>query len=159
MRKQLTHTAILLSLLCVFLPTGEARASSWLGMLSKLIIQGGFEGNGYREDGSLQWEISGRQLRKDGLELRLEGYRLVVYGQDQKETMTLESPRGLLYPAVREIRGDAPIIVNGKGISVSGIGYDLYLEQRVFQIRSNVMLKMTRENVKKSKLSIGKKSE
>ena len=146
----MTRIYAVLAIAVLLLPLG-AGASSWLGMLGKLSIQGGFEGSGIREDGKVQWEIAGRQLRKEGLELKLEGYRLLVRDREQGETLSLESPRGLLYPAVREIRGDAPIIIKGKGISISGIGYDVYLEQRVFQIRSNVMVKVSRGSLKKTK--------
>lgn len=77
----------------------------------------------------IAWRIQGDSALIQMPNYRLNGFRMNIEGQqDGVGSYHLESPSCIYNHDLQEVRGDGAVLLSGPaGFSISGIGYDFYL--------------------------------
>lgn len=101
----------------------------------------GFVSRGLDSAGRTEWELRGEKAQIRGQSTELSDYKIVFTGKDGDD-FTLSSPRCRYLHSAAEVKSDAPVFVEGRGVQISGIGYDVYLDAKVVMIRSTVTMKI-----------------
>jgi len=101
----------------------------------------GFVSRGLDSAGRTEWELRGEKAQIRGQNTELSDYKIVFKGKDGDD-FTLSSPRCRYLHSAAEVKSDAPVFVEGRGVQISGIGYDVYLDAKVVMIRSTVTMKI-----------------
>ena len=101
----------------------------------------GFVSRGLDSAGRTEWELRGEKAQIRGQSTELSDYKIVFKGKDGDD-FTLSSPRCRYLHSAAEVKSDAPVFVEGRGVQISGIGYDVYLDAKVVMIRSTVTMKI-----------------
>jgi hypothetical protein len=150
-------------LLCVFLflaALPPLRGDNLFGSGGNLQV-GGFVSRSLDSSGRTEWELRGDEAHIRGQSTELNDFTIVFMQKDSAD-YTLSSPRCRYLHSAAEVKSDAPVFVEGDGMSISGIGYDVYLDAKIVIIRSTVMMKIKqrkgalRENVRRISAEEGK---
>ena len=125
----------------VALTTGpRGGAENLFGVGGNLQVAG-FVSRGLDSAGRTEWELRGEKAQIRGQSTELSEYKIVFTGKDGDD-FTLSSPRCRYLHSAAEVKSDAPVFVEGRGVQISGIGYDVYLDAKVVMIRSTVTMKI-----------------
>lgn len=94
----------------------------------------------------LHWAISGERAALQGSQCNLSGFELSVHNQNEG-TYTLQSAQCEFSRANFEFRSPAAVLLQGRGIRISGIGYDVYGKDQdlMLVIRSTVQINFQRQ--------------
>lgn len=106
------------------------------------------------QDQSLHWAISGERATLQGSQCSLSGFELTVYNRDEG-TYRLQSPHCEFSRAGFEFRSPAAVLLEGRGLRVSGIGYDVYGqgENLLLVIRNTVQIDFHRQRFEEGRKS------
>jgi len=101
---------------------------------------------------SLQWTVTGERATLQGQQCELSGFELTVHNQDAG-TYLLQSPHCEFSRSTFEFKSPSAVILQGKGIRISGIGYDVYgqKENLLLVIRNTVQINFQRQHFAVSK--------
>ena len=109
-----------------------------------------FHTQGMSSDGKIAWELNGESadLRGKVVELSLFTGRIV---QDEERAVQLKSTSCRFLQTLKEVKSDAPLELTAPGIFATGIGYDIYFEQKIVRIRSTVNIVLQRHVIEETR--------
>lgn len=134
-----TPCAVLLSL-AALLAVPQGSAENIFGVGGNLEVAG-FVSRGLDSAGRTEWELRGDEAQIRGQSTELSDFQIVFKGKEGDD-FTLSSPRCRYLHSAAEVKSDAPVFVEGRGVRISGIGYDVYLDAKIVMIRSTVTMKI-----------------
>jgi hypothetical protein len=137
---QLGRAPCLLLSLLALLAAAPASAENIFGVGGNLEVAG-FVSRGLDSAGRTEWELRGDEAQIRGQSTELNDFQLVFKGKEGDD-FTLSSPRCRYLHSAAEVKSDAPVFVEGPGMQISGIGYDVYLDAKIVMIRSTVTMKI-----------------
>lgn len=124
----------------VLMVISQARAENLFGVGGNLQVAG-FVSRGLDSSGRTEWELRGDEAKIRGQSTELRDFQIVFRGKS-RDDFTLSSPRCRYLHSAAQVKSDAPVFVEGRGVWISGIGYDVYLDARIVMIRSTVTMKI-----------------
>lgn len=142
------------AVLCQYLNAAE------FNLTDSLIYLDHFAANGIylppsAQDKSMQWTVTGERATLQGQQCELNGFELTVRNQNE-EAYQLQSAHCEFSRSSFEFKSPSAVILQGKGIRLSGIGYDVYGqdEDLLLVIRNTVQINFQRQYFAEGKKAI-----
>lgn len=110
---------------------------SGLSELGQNVTLDNFSTRGLDDKGNLSWRLSGETAEMNGSIITVKEF-MAFFHQKDGGIVELVSPGCRFLQSLKEVKSDSPVRVKADGLSIEGIGYDVYLEGRVIRIRSSV---------------------
>lgn len=139
--------------LVLLVAVAGARAENLFGVGGNLQVEG-FISRGLDGHGRTEWELRGEQAQIRGQVTELTRFE-VVFMDQRRGDFTLGSPRCRYLHSAGEVKSDAPVFVHGRGVAISGIGYDVYLDEKIVLIRSAVKMTIKQQQRRQRSLRDG----
>ncbi len=124
---------IVLSVVALDLPTGKG------------LVLSGFRTQGYRQDGSIEWELRGEEAVVSGAVAELQEAELIFF-PDNGADVNITTAHCEFDQKTGEGQSEAPIEAKSGGMQLSGVGYDFVTEKQLLRIRSNVFMKISKSS-------------
>lgn len=121
----------------------HGRSDALLGNTNVLVE--GFQTRGLNQSGAVEWELQGQQARIKGAVTDVESFQIILH-QDQGRFYELSSPKCSFYHNQDEVKSDSPLLLSSEGITISGIGYDIFLDHKIVLIRATVHIVLQGKN-------------
>lgn len=137
---------LLLLILALLAPLPGAGQSGALFGNGNVTVDG-FQTRGLNQDGAVEWELFGSQAKVKGTITELNEFKINLM-QDSTRPIELTSPRCRYYHRQAEVRSDAPVQLQSDGITITGLGYDVFLDRKVVLVRSTVHITLKGRNNK-----------
>jgi len=119
-------------------------AESFLGAGQDVFVKD-FRTRGQSGSDGSTWVMEGKDARTTSKLTRLKHFK-VIFEQVNGKRWLLRSSSCNFMHTLREAKSDSAITLESEGIKASGIGYDIFLEQRIVRIRSTVKMVVRRDN-------------
>ncbi|NLF94809.1 MAG: hypothetical protein GX564_13060 [Oligosphaeraceae bacterium] len=133
------------AIFCLRAKAAEFNLSESLIYLDHFTANGIYQPEASR-DQILHWAVRGERATLQGPECNLSGFELSVHNPTEG-TYTLQSPQCEFSRASFEFRSPAAVLLQGRGLHISGIGYDVYGKDQnlLLVIRSTVQINFQRQ--------------
>jgi len=104
-----------------------------------LKLKGGFRTRGVKQDGTPHWELQGDECLLRGVHADLKGVNLVFF-PDTTDEVTMTSPGCSFDTTTSVATSDAELKVEGRGMTLTGIGYRIVPQQQKLLVRRRVRM-------------------
>lgn len=109
----------------------------------------GFRKVGTREDGSMEYEITGEQAAVVGNGVKLTGVRLILFREDGEDPLEVTTPSCIYDRGTRHCTGTEPIRAVSGDFRLTGTGFLLDTASRKLTVRNDVTVRIRRANAGK----------